>query len=98
MVAHMITRIDPDSVALNPAPITTGIGVAAIMNTTEVAPGCSTGLLAIASHITGAPVPIATDATILTSDLHLIGIPPKMTADLTINPINITDHRSSSTS
>ena len=87
---NMITRIDPDSVTLNPTPVTTGIGVAAIMNTAEVTPGHSTGLLAIASHVIGAPVPITTNATPLTADLHLIGIPPKMTADLTINPTNNT--------
>ena len=43
----MITRIDPDSVAPNLAPITTDIGVAAARTTTEVAPGHSTDLPAM---------------------------------------------------
>ena len=87
---NMITRIDPDSVPLDPAPVTTGIGVAAVMNTTEVTPGHSTGLLTVASHVITAPVSITTDVTPLTADLHLIGIPPEMTADLAINPTNNT--------
>ena len=59
---------------------------------TEVTPGHSTDLPAIVSHITGAPVPTATTMTHLTTDLHLIGILPKMTADLNINPkSNTTD-------
>ena len=86
----MITRIDPDSVAPNLASINTDIGEAATRTATEVTPGHSTDLLAIASHITGAPVPIATTMTHLTTDLHLIGIPPKMTADLDINPASKT--------
>ena len=89
----MITRIDPDSVALGLATITTDIGVAAIRNTTEVTPGHSTCLLAIASHVIGAPVPIATATTPLTAELHLIGILPKMTADININPPNNTTDR-----
>ena len=89
---NVITRIDPDSVALDLASITTDIGVAATRTTAEVAPGHSTDLLAIASYITEAPVPIATTVTPLTADLHLIGIPPEMTADLDINPTsNTTD-------
>ena len=91
--AHtMITRIDQDSVAPDLASITTDIGVAAARTTTEVAPGHSTDLPAIVFHITGAPVPTATTTTHLTTDLHLIGILPEMTADLNINPAsNTTD-------
>ena len=89
--AHtMITRIDPDSAAPDLAPVTTDIGVAATRTTAEVTPGHSADLPAIVFHITGAPVPTTTAATHLTTDLHLIGILPKMTADLNINPTNNT--------
>ena len=91
-VHTMITRIDPDSVTLNLTPVTTDIGVVATRIPTEVAPGHSTDLPTIVSHITGALVPTATTVTHLTTDLHLIGILPKMTADLDINPAsNTTD-------
>ena len=87
----MITRIDPDSVVPSPTPITIDIGVAATRTPIEVTPGHSTDLPAIVSHITGAQVPTATTAmTHHTADLHLIGILPKMTADLDINPKNNT--------
>ena len=85
-VHTMITRIDPDSVTHNPAPITTDIGVVVTRTPTEVTPGHSTDLPTIVSHITGAQVPTATAATHCTTDLHLIGILPEMTADLDINP------------
>ena len=68
-----IIRIDPDSVTLDLTPVTTAIGVAVARTTTEVASGHSTDLLAIASHVTGAPVPITTAVTHPTTDLHLIG-------------------------
>ena len=88
----MITRIDPDSVAPIFAPVTTDIGVVAARTSAEVTPGHSTDLPATVSHITGAQVPTATAATHCTTDLHLIGILPKMTADLNINPkSNTTD-------
>ena len=38
------------------------------------------------THVTGAPAPTATATTCLTTDPHLIGILPGMTADLDINP------------
>ena len=88
----MITRRDPNSVAPSCTPITTDIGVAATRTTTEVTQNHSTDLPAIVSCITGALVPTPTTATHLTADLHLIGILPKMTADLDINPAsNTTD-------
>ena len=88
----MITRIDPDSVAPNLAPITTDIGVVAARTPIEVTPGHSTDLPTVVSYITGAPVPTATTATHCTADLHLIGILPEMTADLDTNPkSNTTD-------
>ena len=91
--AHtMITRIDPDSVAPNLAPITTDIGVVATRTPIEVSLDHSTDLPIAVSHVTGALVPTATTVTHLTKDLHLIGISPKMTADLDINPrSNTTD-------
>ena len=88
----MITRIDPDSVAPNLTLVITDIGVVATRTPIEVSPGHSTDLPSIVSHITGAPVPTATAMTHHTADLHLIGILPKMTADLDINPkSNTTD-------
>ena len=91
--AHtMNTRIDPDSVAPDLAPVTTDIGVVAARTPTEVTPDHSTDLPIAVSHVTGALVPITTTTTHLTADLHLIGIFPKMTADLDINPgSNTTD-------
>ena len=81
----MITRIDPDSVAPILTLITTDIGVVAARTPLEITPGHSTDLPTIVSHVTGAPVPTTTTATHHTADLHLIGILPKMTADLNIN-------------
>ena len=72
--AHtMITRIDPDSVAPDLAPITTDIGVVAARTPAEVTPSHYTDLPAIVSCIRGAPVPTTTAMTHLTTDLHLIG-------------------------
>ena len=89
--AHtMITGTDPNSVAPNLAPITTAIGVVATRTPIEVTPDHSMDLPVAASHVTGALVPTATAMTHLTADLHLIGILPKMTADLNINPGNNT--------
>ena len=82
----MITRTDPDSVTPNLTPITTDTGVVATRTPIEVAPDHSIDLPIATSHMTGALVPTATAATHLTADLHLIGILPKMTADLDINP------------
>ena len=84
----MITRIDPGSVVPGPVPITIDIGVAAIRTPIEAAPGHSTDLPNTVSHATEAQVPTATAATHCTTDLHLIGILPMMTADLDTNPKN----------
>ena len=86
----MITRIDPGSVAPDLALKTIAIGVVATRTPTEVTPGHSTDLAAVVSHITGAQVPTTTATTHHTADLCLIGILPKMTADLDINPENHT--------
>ena len=89
-VHTMITRIDPVSVTPDLTPITIDIGVVAARTPAEVTPGYSTDLPAVVSHVTGAPVPTTTAMTHCTADLHLIGILPKMTADLDINPKNHT--------
>ena len=73
-------------------PVTTAIEVVATRTLTEVTPDLSTDLPIAASHMTGALVPTATAVTHLTADLHLIGILPKMTADLDTDPeSNTTD-------
>ena len=91
--AHtMITRIDPDSVAPNLTPVTTDTGVVAARTPIEVTPDHSIDLPVTVSHDTKALVPTATPVTHLTTDPHLIGIFPEMTADLNINPgSNTTD-------
>ena len=86
----IITRIDPGSVAPGPTPITIDIGVVATRTPIEVTPGHSTDLPNIVSHITGAQVPTTTAMTHCTADLHLIGILPKMTPNLNMNPENNT--------
>ena len=89
--AHtMITRTDPDSVAPNLAPVTTDTGVVAARTPIEITPDHSIDLPITVFHITKALVLTATTMTCLTADLHLIGILPKMTADLNINPGNNT--------
>ena len=88
----MITRIDPGPVAPDLTLITSDIGVVAARTLVEATPGHFTDLPTVVSHIAGAPVPTATTMTHCTTDLHLIGILPKMTADLDINPeSNTTD-------
>ena len=85
--AHtMITETDLDSVIPNLAPITTDTGVVAAKTPIEVTPDCSIDLPITVFHITKALVLTTTTMTCLTADLHLIGIPPEMTADLDINP------------
>ena len=89
--AHtMITRTDPDSVALDLAPVTTDTGVVATRTPIEVAPDHSIDLPFAVFHITKALVLTTTTMTCLTADLHVLGILPEMTADLNINPGNNT--------
>ena len=84
---------------LNLTLVTTDIGVVATRTPIEVTPGHSTDLPTIVSHVTGAPVPTTTAVTHCTTDLHLIGILPEMTADLDINPkSNTTDQPAGSSS
>ena len=84
----MTTGTDLDSVALDPDPVTTTIGVVATRTLVEVAPDHSTDLPITTSHVTGALVPTTTIATHLTADLYLIGILPEMTEDLNTSPRN----------
>ena len=87
-ILTVITRIDPSSVIPNPTHITIGIGVVAIMTPIGAAPGHSTDLPDIVSHVTEAQVPTTIAMTHCTADLHPIGIFPEMTADLDTNPEN----------
>ena len=89
--AHtMITRTDPDSVAPDLAPVTTDTGVAATRTPIEVTPDHSIDLPIEVFYITEALVLTATAMTCLIR----IGILPKMTADLDINPgDNTTDQQ-----
>ena len=92
-VLTVITRIDPGLVIPTPTPITIDIGVAAIMTPTEATPGHSTDLPYIVSHATEAQVPTAITMTHCSTDLHLIGILPEMTADPDTNPENNTTNQ-----
>ena len=82
------TRIDPGSVIPDPAHITTGIGVAAVMTPAGVAPGHSTDIPDVVSHATEAKVPTTIAMTHSTTDLHPIEIFPEMTGDPDTNPEN----------
>ena len=86
----MITRTDPDSVTPDLTPVTTDTGVVATRTPIEVTPDHSIDLPIAVFHISEALVLTTTAATHLTTDLHLIGILPEMTADLDINPGNNT--------
>ena len=88
-VHTMTTGTDLDSVALDPDPITTAIGVVATRILIEVTPDHSTDLPIATSHMTEAPVHTATIAIHLTTDPRLTGTLPEMTADLNIGPGNI---------
>ena len=86
----MNTGTDLDSVALNPDPVTTVIGVVATTTLIVVNPDHSTDLPVTTSYMIEAPVPTAAIMTHPTTDLPLTGIPPKMTADLDIDLENNT--------
>ena len=89
-VHTMITRIDPDSVIPGPTLVTIDIGVTAARTPIEVAPGHSTDPPNVVSYITEAQGPTTTVMTHHTTELHLIGILPEMTADPKIHPQNNT--------
>ena len=80
----MNTGTDLDSVALDPDPTTTAIGVVATMTLIEVTTDHSTDLPITTSHMIEAPVPTAAVATHPTADPHLTGTLPMTTADLHI--------------
>ena len=87
--AHtMNTGTDLDSVTLDLDPITTAIGAVATMTLIEVTPGHFTDLPIATSHMTEAPVPTAAIMIHPTTDPHLTGTLPKMTADPAIGPGN----------
>ena len=80
--AHaMTTETDLDSVTFDLAPMTTTIEVVATRTLAEVTPDHSTDLPISTSHETEVLAPTTVTTTHLTADLHLTGIPPKMTAD-----------------
>ena len=88
----MTTGIDLDSVALDPDPVTTAIGVVAARTLVEVTPDHSTDLPIATSHMTEVLVPTTAAMTHLTADLHPIEILPEMTADHDTDPeSNTTD-------
>ena len=88
---HVInTETDQDSVALNPDPVTTAIGATAAMTHIGANQGHFTGLPNAISHAIEAPVPTATVVTHPTTDIPITGIPPEITADLTIDQENTT--------
>ena len=82
----MNTETDLDSVALDPDPVTTAIGATATTTHVGANQGHFTGLPDVISHVTEAPAPTATIMTHSTADIPIAGIPPEMTADLTIDP------------
>ena len=82
----MNTETDLDSVALDPNPVTTAIGATATMTHIGVNQGHFTGLPNAISHVTEAPAPTIAVMTHPTADIPIAGIPPEMTADLTIDP------------
>ena len=86
----MNTEIDLDSVALNPNPVTTATGAAATMTPIGVDQDHSTGPPVTTSPMIEAPALTTTVVTHPTTDIPLTGIPPEMTADLTIDPENTT--------
>ena len=92
--AHAInTETDLTSVALDPNPVTTAIGVVATMTLVEVTPDHSTDLPIKTSHVTEAPVPTAAIMIHLTADPHLTGTLPEMTADPDIGSGNISTNQ-----
>ena len=89
----MNTEIDLDSVALNPNPVTTAIGAAAAMTPIGVNQDHSTGLPITTSPMIEAPALTAAIMTHPTAGTPLTGMPPTMTADLTIDLENTTTNR-----
>ena len=65
------------------------IGVVVTRTLIEVTPDHSTDLPITTSHVTEAPVPTSAIMIHPTTDPHLTGTLPEMTADLNIGPGNI---------
>ena len=86
----MNTETDLDSVTLNPDPMTTAIGATATTTHVGANQGHFTGLPNVISHMTEAPAPTATIVTHPTTDIPIAGIPPEVTAGLTIDLENTT--------
>ena len=89
----MNTETDLDSVTLDPNPMTTAIGATAATTHVEANQGYFTGLPDAISHVTEAPAPTTAVVTHPTTDIPIAGIPPEMTADLTIDPENTTTNQ-----
>ena len=89
----MNTETDLDSVALNPNSVTTAIGAAATTTHIGANQGHFTGLPNVISHMTEAPAPSAAIMTHPTADIPIAGIPPEMTAGLTIDLENTTTNQ-----
>ena len=89
----MNTETDQESVALDPNPMTTAIGATATMIHVGTTQGHFTGLLDAISHVIEAPVTTAIIVTHPATDIPIAGIPPEMTADLTIDLENTTTNR-----
>ena len=89
----MNTGTDLDLVALDLDPIITAIGAVAAMTLVEAAPDHFTDLPITTSHMTEAPVPTATVVIQPTTDPHLTGTLPGMTADPNIGPGNISTNQ-----
>ena len=89
----MNTEMDLDSVTLDPDSVTTAIGATATMTLAGVDVGHSTGPPGAIPYVKEAPAPTAAVMTHPTADIQLTGMPPKMTADLTIDPVNATTNQ-----
>ena len=88
-VHTMTTGTDLDSVALDPNPITTALGLVATKTLVEVAPDHSADLPITTSHMIEAPVPTTAVTIHPTTDPRLTGTLPEMTPGLNIGPGNI---------
>ena len=89
----MNTGTDLDLVTLDLDPVITALGAVATMTLIEVALDHFTGLPIAASHMTEAPVPTTAIVIHPTTDPHLAGTLPGMTADPDIGPGNISTNQ-----
>ena len=89
----MNTGTDLDLVALDLDPVITVIGAVSTMTPIEVTPDHFTDLPIATSHVTEAPVPTTAVVIHPTTDPHLTGTLPRMTADPNIGPGNISTNQ-----